>query len=108
MLEKREESMVGTAAGRMARVALIVSSVLLVATAYAANTSNGRVLVAGAPVAKSEVTVTIVSQCRDQARLAHNGVVFEVKKGIPAQECAREPSRAFFHASCFDMADAIN
>jgi hypothetical protein len=63
--------MVGTAAGRMARVALIVSSVLLAATAYAANTINGRVLVAGAPVAKSEVTVTIVSQFRDQARLAY-------------------------------------
>jgi hypothetical protein len=77
--------MVGTAAGRMARVALIVSSVLLAATAYAANTINGRVRVAGAPVAKSEVTVTIVSQCRDQARLAYNGVVFEVKKGIPAR-----------------------
>jgi hypothetical protein len=27
---------------------------------------------------------TIVSQCRDQARLAYNGVVFEVKKEIPA------------------------
>jgi circadian clock protein KaiC len=26
---------------------------------------------------------TIVSQCRDQARLAYNGVVFEVKKEIP-------------------------
>ena len=25
----------------------------------------------------------IVSQCRDQARLAYNGVVFEVKKEIP-------------------------
>ncbi len=30
----------------------------------------------------------IVSQCRDQARLAYNGVVFQVKKEIPAQDYA--------------------
>ena len=49
--------MVGTAARRLAQVTLIVSSVSLAGTAYAADTIKGQVLVGRAPVAKSEVTV---------------------------------------------------
>jgi hypothetical protein len=101
--------MVGTAAGRMARVTLIVSSVLLAATAYAANTINGGVLVAGAPVAKSEVTVTIVSQFRDQARLAIQWCRFRGQKrnsgsGVCAGTFARILScKLFRYGGCYKL-----
>jgi len=49
--------MVGTSARRLAQLSLVVSSVLLVATACSADTIKGQVLIGRAPVAKSAVTV---------------------------------------------------
>jgi len=49
--------MAGTYAKRLAHVILIACNVSLAATAHAADTIKGQVLVGRAPVAKSEVTV---------------------------------------------------
>jgi hypothetical protein len=54
---KKEKSMIGTAAKRLAQITLVVSGVSLAGTAYAADTIKGQVLVGRAPVAKSRVTV---------------------------------------------------